>query len=424
MFGAAAAWVAGSVTAIAALATHHHMLGAIALGVTGMSALAIRLLLQHSDRDDSALADGIEAVGVAAVAMTIAATNQSPTIIGAAAAIAFAAVVQQYAALVFIQLVKTARSQLRAPFVRHAPPLLAPLGAGAVVGLAVFLALDGPAWLLVVLACWIVLESLWSSVLRGIAIAFGERRTQSPILPRRTGRARWHRLGEGLAAARDPAFWGLVVARPLARVALQVVAEQRWITPNRITAASIVAGFGAAAAIATGGSVALALSLIFVRSILDSVDGQLARYRDCGSSFGSYLDKVSDLFCWGALCGALAIRAYAETGRTAMLGLPLVAALVLALQGFALWLVRLLVPSASEPTAPTPLGVRAWAKSLWRIVLCEEPDLYLWIALALLTARYDVFVPLIAGAYAARALLIGISRARAAARTIAKETPA
>src|SRR5436190_8017662 len=115
VFRPAAAWLVGSITAIAALATHHQMLGAIALAVMGSSALAIRLPLHRSDLDQNALIEGVEAVGVAAVAMTIAATSGSPTIIGATAAIAFASLVQQYAALVFIHVVKAAGSQRTAP---------------------------------------------------------------------------------------------------------------------------------------------------------------------------------------------------------------------------------------------------------------------------------------------------------------------
>jgi phosphatidylglycerophosphate synthase len=232
-----------------------------------------------------------------------------------------------------------------------------------------------------------------------------------PCLPPLTGRARWLRLGEGLAAARDSAFWGLVVARPIARVLLQLLAEQRWLTPNRITVASLACVFGAAGLIASGGSVVLAIILVGIRSVLDSMDGQLARYRACGSNFGSYLDKVSDLFAWGALLAALGIRAHAHVPETHMLLLPCIGAILLATCGFALWLSRTLAPSSAAPTRPGSLGFAAWARSLWRIVLFEEPDFYLWIALALATARYDLFVPFIAGGYAARALVITVHRA-------------
>lgn len=343
--------------------------------------------------------DAIVAVAVAVVAIMVAATSTSPRVIGAGCAIAFAALVQQYAALVFAHI--TRREAL----------VHAPLGYLALAGLAAFLVLGRPPLLLVAVACWALVDAAWSAIVRGIAIAQADRTLVATPAPPATGRARWRRLGDGLAASRDPAFWGLVVARPLARVLLQLVAELRWITPNRITVASLACAFGAAATIAAGGSFAIALVLIFVRSVLDSVDGQLARYRGCGSNLGSYLDKVSDLFAWGALYGALGLRAFAATSQTAMLLLPLVAALVLALGAVALWLSRALAPRIAPVPVPAKLGVRAWLAALPRIVLFEEPDFYLWIALAVATAHYDLFVSLIAVAHVARALVLAIARA-------------
>jgi phosphatidylglycerophosphate synthase len=344
--------------------------------------------------------DAIVAVLVAMVGITVAATSASPLVIGAGAAIAFAAIVQQYAALVFAHV-----AGRRDAFVA------APLGYIALGGLAAFFATGQPPLLLVGVACWALVDCTWSAIVRGITIGQADRARVCTVLLPLAGRARWRRLGEGLAASRDTAFWGLVVARPIARAVLQLVAEQRWITPNRITVASLACASGAAVAIATDGSVVLALALIGARSVLDSLDGQLARYRACGTDLGSYLDKVSDLFAWGALFAALGIRGYAATARTSMLLLPLVAALVLALGGFALWLARALAPRIAPVTAPARLGLRAWLAALPRIVLFEEPDSYFWIALAVATARYDVFIPLIAGAHVVRALVLAISRA-------------
>lgn len=84
---------------------------------------------------------------------------------------------------------------------------------------------------------------------------------------------------------------------------------------------------------------------------------------------------------------------------------------MLAMCGFSLWLARSLVPSNPIVSPHAKLGAAAWLRSLWRIVLFEEPDFYLWIAIAIATARYDVFVPLIAAAYAARALGVVLHRA-------------
>jgi phosphatidylglycerophosphate synthase len=359
------------------------------------------------------LRGAVLAVGVAVAASAIATLSDSPGVVGAAAAIAFATLVQQYAALVFAHIARG-----REAFVG------APIGIATALGLIAYGLAGGPRSLIIALACWCITECTWTVLVRGYVLwRFDRSLVRAPILPPLYGRARWRRLGEGLASSRDTAFWGLVVARPIARAMLQVVAEQRWITPNRVTAVSIVACFGAAALIAFGGSVPLAVALIALRSILDSVDGQLARYRACGSDHGSYIDKVSDLYCWGALFAALAIRAYAAEPSQTMLLLPLASAITLALFGFALWLARALVPSQPLVAPPARLGVGAWAKSLWRIVLFEEPDFYVWIALAVATARYDIFVPFIAGAYALRALALVVVRA-GIVRAFGKESPA
>jgi len=405
---AAVGWFAAFAIALAGLVLGHDTVAAVALAAAAITSLVARRL-----GSSSVLLDGIEAVGVAAVGVTLAATAHTTAIIGASAAIAFAAIVQQYAALVYAHIAR-----------RREALVGAPIGFIAMGGLVGFLLLGRPVLPLIALACWAMVDATWSAIVRGLAIASADVvLVRPPVLPPLYGRARWRRLGDGLVASRDPAFWGLVVARPLARVLLQLVVELRFITPNRVTVLSIACCFGAAALIAAGGSVPLALVLIGIRSVLDSMDGQLARYRACGSNLGSYLDKVSDLFAWGSLFGALGIRAFTATSSTAMLVLPLVAAIVLALCGFALWLARSLAPSSSPPAPPVQLGFTAWAKSLWRIVLFEEPDFYVWIALAIATARYDVFVPFIAGAHVARALVVAIARA-GSRFWIGKESPA
>jgi hypothetical protein len=115
-------------------------------------------------------------------------------------------------------------------------------------------------------------------------------------------------------------------------------------------------------------------------------------------------------FLIAGVCGYMAGLIGASNSPISGIGIlaVLAAALLLALSGFSLWLARAM---SSTPGAPAPHTQLAWAKHLWRIVLFEEPDFYLWIALAIATARYDLFVPFIAAAYAARALGVVLHRA-------------
>lgn len=79
------------------------------------------------------------------------------------------------------------------------------------------------------------------------------------------------------------------ITRVLARRSLAV-------TPNQVTVLAIVVGLGAALLASRGGYAGLALAgvLLEVNSILDSVDGELARLRFQYSNFGQWLDNVAD----------------------------------------------------------------------------------------------------------------------------------
>ncbi len=103
-------------------------------------------------------------------------------------------------------------------------------------------------------------------------------------------------------------FWAILFARPAAILLLLVVADWRWITPNRLTIASFVLTLATAWLIAFGDQpehVAAAVS-INLAQVLDNADGTLARYRRAGTSFGSYLDKMCDAAGQILLGGAIA----------------------------------------------------------------------------------------------------------------------
>ena len=109
------------------------------------------------------------------------------------------------------------------------------------------------------------------------------------------------------------------LTRLLARASLRL-------TPNHVTLVAIAVGLAAAALVATGDRIALALGgvLLQVNSILDSCDGELARLRFQYSRLGQWLDNLSDdivdnLFiaaCGLYLGGAwLTVAAAAAAGR-------------------------------------------------------------------------------------------------------------
>jgi 1L-myo-inositol 1-phosphate cytidylyltransferase / CDP-L-myo-inositol myo-inositolphosphotransferase len=97
------------------------------------------------------------------------------------------------------------------------------------------------------------------------------------------------------------------------------------VTPNHVTLLAIAIGITAAALVLRGGYLFVALGgvLLELNSILDSVDGELARFRFQYSKLGQWLDNLSDdivdnLFI--AACGLHLGGAWAWIGVGAALG--------------------------------------------------------------------------------------------------------
>ncbi len=408
----------------------------MALVALAVSAIAVGALATHRDvvaivavTCGAALARGrgraLEVGCGAAVVLAAGASSGTAILVVAAAGLAFATLLEEYAAAVFRGIVAAAavgteligRPLVSVGLLRGAPPVV----------IAVFLASGRGPPVRGAAAGGAIAGRVWPTLARGRAIhrLDGSRGAAAPQAPR-SGRARWRHLGDALAAARDDAFWGLCVARPLARLTLMGTAERRWLTPNRITAASIVVCFAAAALLLAddgAAATAIAIALIGVRSVLDSMDGQLARYRGASSLLGSFVDKVSDLFCWGALYGAVAARAHQTEPSVWSLLVPLGGAVLLAFQGVTMWLTREAAPPRSASVSPAgAVGVAAWARSLWRVVLFEEPDFYLWIALAVATGRYDLFMLVVAASYGIRCAFFSVRRAHAVLTSVQEGT--
>ena len=115
---------------------------------------------------------------------------------------------------------------------------------------------------------------------------------------------------------KDDEWWSSFVTSPLAILANWFVVDVSWITPNSITALSLLVGLVASALIILGGQLNffLAALLINISHILDCMDGQMAKYRGCSTRFGNYFDKVTDqiqIFFWFS---AVAYAVYFETG--------------------------------------------------------------------------------------------------------------
>ncbi len=97
--------------------------------------------------------------------------------------------------------------------------------------------------------------------------------------------------------------------RPISRLITLRLARFRWSTPNRVTWGAFLTALGASLLFVLGfpfwGGLAAQFS-----SVLDGVDGELARLKFASSGLGKLLDSILDRYADGALLLAMAYLAY------------------------------------------------------------------------------------------------------------------
>ncbi len=176
-------------------------------------------------------------------------------------------------------------------------------------------------------------------------------------------------------------WWSRVFATPVAHWVLRVVADWRWITPNRLTLLSLATALVACLLITTGDEVSflIAAAAIQFSYILDCMDGQLARYRNASSRFGAFADKWSDFVKFPAILLALTIDASHRDPSLAPVVLGLAAVFFV---GYLPYLKSL---------ASSELGIAPWsvlskpdfASRNLRFFLFEEAQWYLAVSVCL-----------------------------------------
>jgi CDP-diacylglycerol--serine O-phosphatidyltransferase len=71
--------------------------------------------------------------------------------------------------------------------------------------------------------------------------------------------------------------------------------------PNVMTSGNLASGFLALIAVST--NIRLALALVVLAAVFDSLDGFVARRQNCDGAFGANLDSLSDLVSFGVVPG-------------------------------------------------------------------------------------------------------------------------
>ena len=111
--------------------------------------------------------------------------------------------------------------------------------------------------------------------------------------------------------------WIKYLLRPISTLISYAIKDVRFISPNNVTALMIFlvlfSGF-----LGIKGYYGLMAILLISTSILDGVDGELARYRDLVSKDGMALDNIYHLICFPSIMTGIGISLNKWAGISAM----------------------------------------------------------------------------------------------------------
>lgn len=126
-----------------------------------------------------------------------------------------------------------------------------------------------------------------------------------------------------------PSYDGIVsrhlnrrLSRPMARAAAVTP-----LTPNAVTLLTLALSFAVAGAVAAGWEIAGGIGIQAV-SVVDGVDGELARLKGMATKFGAVLDAVTDRYADAAMLGGMTVYAarFEDWAHPEAMGLAAIAA--------------------------------------------------------------------------------------------------
>mgnify|MGYP001326250382 CR=1 FL=1 len=193
-------------------------------------------------------------------------------------------------------------------------------------------------------------------------------------------------------ATNNQDFWGICFGRPSAFLFLVLFADVAFITPNLLTVLSfaLVAVTAWLVAFHDPSWWILAAVLLQLNLTFDCADGQLARYRKTHSAVGSYLDKITDFLGFLLLFAAFAQISVERTGDLFYMHLAMVACFAPVMVGYVKWIAvaeTLKSDKTELDAAPPEMSQVRWWRIGLKIFEFREPDIYLWMGLALCIDR-------------------------------------
>ncbi|MBL0213584.1 MAG: CDP-alcohol phosphatidyltransferase family protein [Myxococcales bacterium] len=205
-------------------------------------------------------------------------------------------------------------------------------------------------------------------------------------------------------------WYPALIVRPLTILVMLVIADWKFLTPNRLTTLANVLKFIGAYLILDPSHWILAVVFLQLGILFDHLDGTMARYRGTFTKFGSFYDKVSDMVTWTLIVFAAGWQAYRGTGEAYYILLAAGSVIALNLRGYMKWLAhaekeRLRWLEAKQdpdkviaqrvapfrvplPPSRTPRDWLVWfGKQVLGVLKFEEMDLWFWLGLALVIDR-------------------------------------
>ncbi len=228
-------------------------------------------------------------------------------------------------------------------------------------------------------------------------------------------------------------WWPALVIRPLTIGIMLVVADWRFLTPNRLTTLANICKLLGAWYLLEPQHWTLSVVLLQIGLIFDHLDGTMARYRRTFTKVGSYYDKVSDMITWSLIMIVAGWQVYRMSGDAKYIVLASASAVALNLRGYMKWLYQAETerlrwlearkdPAAAVAKQTAPIVIkpppdrtaRDWAiwfaRKVGAVFVFEEADLWFWLGLAMLINRLDLAIWLLAITQCAGAAAMVVAR--------------
>jgi phosphatidylglycerophosphate synthase len=208
-------------------------------------------------------------------------------------------------------------------------------------------------------------------------------------------------------------FYPALFIRPLTILVMLVMADWKFLTPNRLTTIANIVKLAAAWCIYQHEWI-WSVVLLNLGILFDHLDGTVARYRRTFTKLGSFYDKVSDMVTWWPIVIAVGWVAYEQTGEAYYLVLVTTSATAMNVRAYMKWLVqaeserlrwfeaRADASVIAKRTAPIVIKPppsrtgREWME--WflsrasHIIWFEEMDLWMWLSIGIAIQRLDLTI--------------------------------